>query len=89
MFSHYINCKTFDFLVAYPYQIKSKMVLDIELFREDKGGDPKKIKENQAKRFKDVTLVDKVVEADTRWRKCKSFTNFTCLFSFVTSLLCV
>ena len=47
------------------------MVLDIELFREDKGGDPKKIKENQAKRFKDVTLVDHVVEKDTRWRKCK------------------
>lgn len=46
-----------------------KMVLDIELFREDKGGNPKGIKENQAKRFKDVTLVDKVVEADTKWRK--------------------
>ena len=47
------------------------MVLDLELFRADKGGDPNKIKENQAKRFKDVTLVDKVVEADTTWRKCK------------------
>ena len=47
------------------------MVLDIELFRADKGGDPQKVRENQAKRFKDVKLVDKVVEADTRWRKCK------------------
>ena len=46
------------------------MVLDVEQFRADKGGDPKKIKENQAKRFKDVTLVDKVVEADCTWRKC-------------------
>ncbi|XP_061187795.1 probable serine--tRNA ligase, cytoplasmic [Saccostrea echinata] len=45
------------------------MVLDIELFRADKGGNPDKIKENQAKRFKDVTLVDKVVENDTQWRK--------------------
>ena len=48
------------------------MVLDVELFRADKGGIPEKIKENQAKRYKDVTLVDKVVEADTKWRKCKS-----------------
>jgi len=48
------------------------MVLDIELFRSDKGKDPEKIKENQAKRFKDVTLVDKVVQHDTEWRKCKS-----------------
>ena len=48
------------------------MVLDIELFRDDKGGDSKKIKENQAKRYKDVTLVDRVLEADSRWRKCKS-----------------
>ena len=47
------------------------MVLDIELFRDDKGGDSKKIKENQAKRFKDVTRVDRVVQADNRWRKCK------------------
>lgn len=47
------------------------MVLDIELFRADKGGDPNKIKENQAKRFKDVALVDKVVNHDTEWRKCK------------------
>ncbi|XP_046565749.1 serine--tRNA ligase, cytoplasmic-like [Haliotis rubra] len=47
------------------------MVLDIELFRGDKGGDPAKIKENQAKRFKDVTLVDKVVDHDTAWRKLR------------------
>ena len=47
------------------------MVLDIELFRADKGGDPEKIRESQRKRFKDVTLVDRVVEADTRWRKCE------------------
>ena len=47
------------------------MVLDIELFRTDKGGESNKVRENQAKRFKDVTLVDRVVEADTRWRKRK------------------
>ena len=47
------------------------MVLDIELFRADKGNDPFKVRENQAKRFKDVTLVDKVVEADDKWRRCK------------------
>lgn len=45
------------------------MVLDIELFRAEKGGDPAKIRENQAKRYKDVTLVDKVVEHDKLWRK--------------------
>ncbi|XP_072027104.1 serine--tRNA ligase, cytoplasmic-like [Amphiura filiformis] len=47
------------------------MVLDVEQFRADKGGDPDKIKENQAKRFKDVTLIDNVVEADTKWRKLR------------------
>jgi len=47
------------------------MVLDLELFRADKGGDPSKIRENQAKRYKDVTLVDKVVEHDTAWRKSR------------------
>jgi len=52
-------------------QSSVNMVLDLELFRADKGGCPDKIKENQTKRFKDVTLVDKVLEADTEWRKLR------------------
>lgn len=47
------------------------MVLDIECFRADKGGDPDKVRENQRKRFKDPALVDKVVEADNKWRKLR------------------
>ncbi|XP_030589058.1 serine--tRNA ligase, cytoplasmic [Archocentrus centrarchus] len=47
------------------------MVLDLDLFRTDKGGDPEVIRETQRKRFKDVTLVDKLVVADTEWRKCR------------------
>ena len=49
------------------------MVLDLELFRADKGGCPDKIKENQSKRFKDVKLVDTVIECDGRWRKCEYY----------------
>lgn len=49
------------------------MVLDIELFRDDKGGDSNKIRDIQSKRFKDVTLVDKVVNADTAWRRREWF----------------
>jgi len=52
-------------------QSSVNMVLDLELFRADKGGCPDKIKENQSKRFKDVNLVDKVLEADTKWRKLR------------------
>ncbi|XP_003962930.1 serine--tRNA ligase, cytoplasmic [Takifugu rubripes] len=47
------------------------MVLDLDLFRTDKGGDPEIVRECQRKRFKDVTLVDKLVAADTEWRKCR------------------
>ena len=47
------------------------MVLDLDLFRADKGGDPEKIRENQSKRYKDAKLVDEIVEADTKWRKCE------------------
>ncbi|XP_066559136.1 serine--tRNA ligase, cytoplasmic [Amia ocellicauda] len=47
------------------------MVLDLDLFRTDKGGDPAIVRETQAKRFKDVTLVDKLVQSDTEWRKCR------------------
>ncbi|XP_065845207.1 serine--tRNA ligase, cytoplasmic-like [Oscarella lobularis] len=47
------------------------MVLDLELFRTDKGGDPEKLRENQRKRFKDPKLVDRVIELDTEWRKLR------------------
>lgn len=45
------------------------MVLDLELFRSDKGGNPDKIRENQTKRFKDVALVETVIAQDTEWRQ--------------------
>lgn len=45
------------------------MVLDLDLFRVDKGGNPDKIREIQRKRFKDTGLVDAVVEKDTIWRQ--------------------
>lgn len=45
------------------------MVLDIDLLRSDKGGDPDKIRENQKLRFKDLQLVETVIEKDAEWRK--------------------
>jgi seryl-tRNA synthetase len=59
------------------------MVLDLDLFRPEKGGDPSKIRKNQERRFKDVNLVDKVVEKDVLWRKCKESPTLL-LFSSVT-----
>ena len=47
------------------------MVLSIDLFRPDKGGDPEKIRENQRLRFKDTKLVDIIVEKDEEWRKLR------------------
>nr|KAF6397926.1 hypothetical protein HJG63_017170 [Rousettus aegyptiacus] len=47
------------------------MVLDLDLFRVDKGGDPALIRETQEKRFKDPRLVDQLVKADGEWRRCR------------------
>ena len=49
----------------------ANMVLDLDLFRDDKGGCLKKVIDNQKKRFSDVKLVENVVESDNSWRKCK------------------
>ena len=45
------------------------MVLDINLFRKEKGNDPDKVRESEKKRGRDGTLVDKVVQLDEQWRK--------------------
>ena len=47
----------------------AEMVLDIDLFRAEKGGDPDRVRKSQKDRFKDPALVDKVVEHDEAWRK--------------------
>lgn len=47
------------------------MVLDLDLFRSDKGGNPDKIRENQTKRFKDVELVNTVIDKDALWRQLR------------------
>jgi len=45
------------------------MVLDLDLFRSDKGGNPDAVRSNQSKRFKDVALVEKVIAKDGEWRQ--------------------
>jgi len=45
------------------------MTLDLDLFRTDKGGDPEKMKLNQKNRFKDVKLVETVIDEDAKWRR--------------------
>lgn len=47
-------------------------MLDINLFREDKGHNPEIIRESQRRRFADVDLVDQVIQLDKEWRQRKS-----------------
>jgi len=47
------------------------MVLDIDQFRTEKGGDPEKVRENQRKRFKDEKTVDKIIDFDNQWRQAR------------------
>lgn len=45
------------------------MVLNIDLFRSEKGGNPEVIRESQKRRYKDPSVVDKIIEKDETWRK--------------------
>ncbi|CAF1104498.1 unnamed protein product [Adineta steineri] len=44
------------------------MVLDIDLFRSEKGHDPQVVRDSQKKRYKKVELVDNVIDCDSQWR---------------------
>ncbi|KAM3219069.1 serine-tRNA ligase [Capsicum annuum] len=46
-------------------------MLDINLFREEKGHNPEIIRESQRHRFTDVSLVDQVIQLDREWRQCQ------------------
>lgn len=47
------------------------MVLDLDLFRTDKGGDPERVKASVKDRFDDVTQVDLVIRLDKEWRELR------------------
>lgn len=44
-------------------------MLDINLFREEKGHNPEIIRESQRRRFANVELVDEVIKLDKEWRQ--------------------
>ncbi|KAM4108382.1 hypothetical protein ACB094_03G041300 [Castanea mollissima] len=44
-------------------------MLDINLFRVEKGGNPELIRESQRRRFANVELVDEVIAIDKQWRQ--------------------
>jgi seryl-tRNA synthetase len=44
-------------------------MLDILLFREERGYDPERIRESQRRRHGSVELVDEVIKLDQEWRK--------------------
>ncbi|KAG0620060.1 hypothetical protein M758_4G186000 [Ceratodon purpureus] len=44
-------------------------MLDILLFREERGNDPERIRESQRRRHKSVELVDEVIRLDKEWRQ--------------------
>lgn len=44
------------------------MGIDIELFRAEKGGNPELIRTSQRNRYKNVELVDDVIQFDLEWR---------------------
>lgn len=43
--------------------------MDINFFRQDKGGNPELIRESQRRRFDSVEIVDQIIGLDSEWRK--------------------
>jgi len=47
------------------------MVLDIDLLRVERGGDPDLVRTNQRQRFADPGLVDTILQWDEKWKKAR------------------
>lgn len=53
------------------FNLAGPPMLDINLFREEKGGNPEVVRDSQRRRFKPVERVDEVIAADQYWRQCE------------------
>eukprot|EP00928_Gymnodinium_smaydae_P006298 TRINITY_DN1221_c0_g1_i1.p1 TRINITY_DN1221_c0_g1~~TRINITY_DN1221_c0_g1_i1.p1 ORF type:complete len:479 (-),score=132.55 TRINITY_DN1221_c0_g1_i1:95-1531(-) len=51
------------------------MTIGIELLREEKGGDPEKVRESERRRFRGTELVDEVIALDKEWIKAQFTTE--------------
>ena len=49
------------------------MSLDINLFRTEKGGNPDLVRDSVQKRYKDIKIVDQIINLDEEWRKCNIY----------------
>ena len=50
-------------------------MLDINLFREEKGNNPEIIRESQRRRFASVEVVDEIIRLDKEWRQRKTISS--------------
>ena len=48
------------------------VMIDINLLRVEKGGNPELVQESQRKRGANVQLVDDIIQLDKDWVKCKA-----------------
>lgn len=63
-------------------------MLDINLFRKDKGGNPDLIRESEKRRNGDVTRIDRVIALDEEWIKRASLFFFaSCSLDNVPSIV--
>lgn len=62
-------------------------MLDINLFREDKGNNPEVIRESQRRRFANVDIVDEIISLDKEWRQRNDQFPFFLLLVFLTFII--
>lgn len=63
-------------------------MLDINIFREEKGYNPELIRESQRRRFASVDLVDEIIKLDKEWRQ-RNYPLKTTIVSFVAYCLVI
>ncbi|WOK93106.1 serine--tRNA ligase [Canna indica] len=59
----------FSWIVLFLFAVSLAIMLDINLFRAEKGFDPEIVRESQRRRFASVDVVDEVIHLDKEWRQ--------------------
>jgi hypothetical protein len=65
-------------------QFTKRLMLDINEFRTEKGGNPERVRESQRRRGGKVEIVDEIIELDREWIKCTHiyYSNTSTLFMY-------
>lgn len=89
LFIEYLhNNNTLSYYFWNSLNMNRSTAIDLDLFREEKGGNPEVVRQSQKARFKDPEDVDRIIAVDKEWRESTLWNYIHKIFYLFLKIFC-